>query len=466
MGDNGDHTRKSGQHSRVLHINIYCLLIACVGCYAWQAAWPDSSSWRWMMTGSTQCVTIRSGGGGGRGRVVSKTRIDIRSHQPIHLASQRRKAATCLDDSCDILDIQIDDTGGSNPYQLAFEPSRASGCADLASPEIGAFGNATRLIAQVLKNQERCVTLNATGEAMTTRNVWIAYIGDSLLRSPFNHLVDMLVGREFGEGRNVFNLTTYHVDHRVCCRLVEEGAGSSFNIDTGRCTFTRAFDTAAYVRWYFRETGEVDDDNSDKTTNDHVCVTWQWNRLADRALRETLGSYTGGDDGYSSSPQLIIINPGLHEILAQTPVETYVDDVKQVLTLMQDVAEAQRARGLVPTRLVFQEPTSLVDGQLKPEKRALMNQTMVDTFYEGLLKVWAWTESDGRRLSEWLRVLPTYRLTSEQGRRHGLVVPAGDGVHYTGGYQAIVVRLHLYFTGVDAKSWGCKHQGKGSRDKM
>lgn len=364
--------------------------------------------------------------------------------------AEKDKARNCL--QCDILDLRPSPSIGDA------SSIDASACADLPP----SFGEATNMIKSVLGNGDRCIRQSC--------NIWVAYVGDSLLRSPYNHLVDLLLGREFGEGRNAFNLSTYHVDHRVCCRT-QATLDKHQALDPNHCTFTRAFDTVDYVRDFLRETLR---DPMPSVRN--VCITWQWNRLADESLLNVLAKYTAVDapsesrveshvdDGRREtvprphedamlSPQIIIINPGLHVIMSEIPVESYIGDVRRLGGFMQTVSDAQQALGLVPTRLVFQEPTSMIDKDVKPSKLALVNQTMVARFHA---KLEPYLDSVLGGTGTWLRVLPAFRLTGERAQESGLVAPLGDGVHYKGAYQSIVVRLHLYFMQPGAMQGFCK----------
>lgn len=158
----------------------------------------------------------------------------------------------CLD--CDILGIE------PPPYPVDGDWNIRSAC---ALPQNS--GNRTQIVDTLSMNEERCLRSKCS--------VWIAYVGDSLLRSPFNHLVDILMGHDWpiGGDCNTFNLSTYHVDHRVCCRVFDTKEHERL-----QCSFSRAFDTPQFVRDFFQATDHVTKPSRD------ICITWQWNRLTIR----------------------------------------------------------------------------------------------------------------------------------------------------------------------------------------
>lgn len=374
---------------------------------------------------------------------------DTTSLAPSPGPASTAEPTACL--NCDVLDIKLPSTPGDWSIEGSCPLPR------------GKSGNASQVLARLLEaGDERC-----SGDAC---NTWIAYIGDSLLRAPFNHVIDLLLGRDWplGGDRGVFNLTTYHVDHRVCCVVREEiNAEEEIKALASprlQCEFSRAFETVEYVRGFFRSRA-----GGGARTARNVCITWQWSRLADANLRAALSNYTGiavsGQDGYqttadkaAASPQLIVIDPGLHVIMSQQSVNEYSEQVGLLLACMRDIAAAQhQQQQQQPTRFVFQDITSVIDAHLPEKKRALLNETAVVRFnailHERLSGI-ADTDSSARR---WLRIVPAYRITAAGGGAgKGLVAPNGDGVHYRGGYSNIVAQLHLFFMGTDAPVRFCR----------
>lgn len=289
-------------------------------------------------------------------------------------------------------------------------------------------------------------------------------------------MIDLLLGRDWPPGgdRGKFNLTTYHVDHRVCCAvsdgiaIEDEVESMAFGSSRLQCEFSRAFSTVEYVREFFASR------SGGTRPARNVCITWQWQRLADANLRATLSNYTGIDvtrrrgnqrDVAAMSPQMIVVDPGLHAIMSQQPVDEYDEEVGLLLACMSDIAAAQQrhqqqhqpGEGLVPTRFVVQDITSIVDAHMPEKKRALLNETGVMRFntklYERLNAV-VKTDASAQR---WLRIVPTYRITAARGGAgKGLVGPYGDGVHYVGGYSNVVAQLHLYFMGAEAPVRFCR----------
>lgn len=148
-----------------------------------------------------------------------------------------------------------------------------------------------------------------------------------------------------------------------------------------------------------------------------------------------------------------MINPGLHVIMSQTSKDDYAHDIDMLLSQLQGTAKAQKLLSLQPTRFVFHDVTSLIDADMREDKRALVNKTMVDQFNAELsIRLLRMLALEGT--NTWLRILPTNRLTAF-GPKLGLVEPHGDGIHYAGGYQNIVVQLDLYFLSAFAASSFC-----------
>lgn len=298
-------------------------------------------------------------------------------------------------------------------------------------------------IAGLLGNTERC----SSGRC----NVWIAYVGDSLLRSPYSTLIDTMLGPEWpvGGDRNKWNLSTYHVDQRVCCRGNRSGT-SNDDMRALDCAFSRGFDTIAFVRSFFRDgdTGGTD-----------LCLSWQWNRLADGTLRDLVTNYTGIhgstlQDDASFAPQMIAINAGLHAIMSGQTKSEYMHGIKSLLAQMSDTAAIQNQLGLVPTRYVWHDITSVIDADMPDGKRKLVNESRVIEFNAALQELLR-AQLNAPDTKQWLRVLPANRLTT-LGRKNGLVKALGDGVHYVGGYQRVIVGLHMYFINADAAPSFCR----------
>lgn len=355
----------------------------------------------------------------------------------------RPGASQCL--KCDILDIRLPSKAISDKYSDIDDWSLEGTC---PLPR-DVTGNSTGIIQNILNYKDRC-----TGGSCT---VWIAFIGDSQLRGPFVHLINAMFGAEWpvGAKRNVWDFKTYHTDHRVCCRPQRQDEQRD-NDDTHglSCTFTRALNTAAYVRSYLRDS--VADDKHPAS----FCLTWQWSMMADASLRKVLANYTGIHDGDTVrphdailAPQMIVVNPGLHPILVGREEDDYIQDVKMMLYQMHNIATTQLRMSLQATRFVVHEITAVVDSQMKGFKVDKVNQTMAARFNKALTACLR----DTQRLpgsSRWLRVFPAYRLT-RHGQQHGLLSPKGDGLHYTGGYDNIVAQLDLYFMNTSAANRFC-----------
>jgi len=364
----------------------------------------------------------------GRPRCLINERIPHSNPTADELDAGTSFRSSCLE--CDVVDIRL-------PLK---DEWRFKGTCPIPQNS----GTPSEAIVRLIENEERC----SNGKC----NVWIAYIGDSLLRSPFSHLIDTMLGSDWPSGadRNKWNLSTYHVDQRVCCRKnygAKPAGLGSHGID---CKFSRAFDTIAFVRRSFRN---GDDDRSD------VCITWQWNRLADGNLKNLVADYTGIhnhdlQDDAAFAPQMIVVNPGLHAIMSGVAKYEFLNGVRSLLSQMRDTSIIQSQLGLVPTRFVWHDITSVIDADLPKSKRKLLNESMVVDFNAAMQKVL--TEElradDTRR---WLRVLPANRLTT-LGRKHGLVKALGDGVHYIGGYTRVIAGLHMYFMNATAATSFCR----------
>jgi hypothetical protein len=309
------------------------------------------------------------------------------------------------------------------------------------------YKTSKEMMEHLIENNKLCVS----GKC----NAWVAYIGDSLLSSPFNHLIDTLLGADWpvGGDRGTMNKTTYHVDRRVCCH---SNPLETLNVEPLglNCTFTRAFGTAAFVRRFFR------DNARDTNGLGNVCITWQWNRLADAELRNHIANYTGVyeqgptlfDDAVLA-PHMIVVDPGLHSIMSNVSRTDYTIGMKLLMSHMSHTVATQRNLAIAPTRFVVHDITSVIDADRPEGKENELNQTMVVEFnapLQNLLRdMLAVPET-----REWLRVVPANRLTA-LGHKHGLVRALGDGVHYWGGYSTIVVGLHMYFMDPHAAASFC-----------
>jgi hypothetical protein len=337
-------------------------------------------------------------------------------------------------------------------------PSRAPDDWNLegACPLPRRSGNASQVVELLLeRSHERCFEGGAC-------NTWLAYIGDSLLRGPFNHLIDMLLGHEWppGAGRNTFDLTTYHVDHRVCCTVAADDSDISLGPRLHDCEFTRAFDTVEYVRNFFLSRSKPVAGGG-VLTRRSICITWKWNKHADADLRDALTNYTNSH--IALSPQAIVVNPGLHVVLRRYTTAAYDEQVARLLERMQSIAMAQSRQSpdIVPTRFVVQDISALIDAHMPERKRAMLNETGVLRFntrlYHHINAAINAADAPGSpKPAQWLRVLPAHRLTAAcGGQAQGLVEPAGDGVHYEGGYSNIAAQLHLFFMSPDAPPRFC-----------
>lgn len=282
-----------------------------------------------------------------------------------------------------------------------------------------------------------------------TCTVWVAFVGDSQLRGPFDQMVRQMMGPNHSE------TALNHTDRRICCNLQRTDEFGSRALPRLHCVSTYGFDTASYARNYLRES---------IANNKHpsrLCITYQWNQYAGASLRDVVTNYTGIHAGGRVrphdavlAPQMIVVNPGLHPIFKGQSANDYVEDIKLLLSHMRNLASTQKEMALVSTRFVFHDITAVVDQDLNAFKVARLNQTRALQFNVALNVCL----QDALRIGgsgEWLRVLPAQRLTY-MGIHHGLVRPRGDGVHYVGGYDNVVSQLDLYFMKVSAASRFCR----------
>lgn len=334
---------------------------------------------------------------------------------------------TCLD--CDILHVRL-------PLNSSKDQSIEGSC-----PIPPVAGNSIAIVSTMFDYMDRC----GGGHCV----VWLAFLGDSQLRGPFMHMVDMLLGSEWpvGAQRNVFEHVRFQTDHRVCCNVQDHNHQLA-------CTLTRAFGTAAYVRDFLRIRG-------DTHSTRKLCVTWQFNQMADANMRETLTDYTGVYDSRGNrfhdaarAPQMIVMNPGLWPIFVGQNEVDYVKDINRLLSHIHFLAKAQISMSISPTRFVMHEITAVIDADLSWYKVDKVNDSMATRFNEALSTMLQEAQRiDGS--SQWLQVFPANRLT-KLGHERGLIQPSGDGIHFKGGYDNIVTQFDLYFMNPTAASKLCR----------
>jgi hypothetical protein len=145
---------------------------------------------------------------------------------------------------------------------------------------------------------------------------------------------------------------------------------------------------------------------------------------------------------------------GLHVIMAQAKLPTFLSDYSSLLSLLSSIAANQRTASISPTRFVIHNNTPVVDVKLPDYKVKLVNQSMVDLFNPALVTTLkeAFRNGDSKN---WLRWFPANRLNTF-GLQAGLVEHAGDGLHFKGGCPNIALQLQLYFLNPDASFWFCR----------
>ena len=369
-----------------------------------------------------------------------------------HHVPSAEMTSECLE--CDILDIRslaAPASGEYNTHVYTGEYTDANDWSlDGACHLPRRTSNSSQIITSILNYKDRCTDGSCT--------VWIAFIGDSQLRAPFDHMIRVLLGQNWTSHKaayeNMIKRSNGGIDRRVCCSVPianqsEQRRGQFNGTNRLDCSVSNAFDTPAYARNYLRE-------NVDQQST-RFCLTWQWSAMADVGLRQVLANYSGIYDGglirlhdAVLAPQMIVVNPGLHAIAVGQAEFEYVKDIKMLLSQMRLIATTQTRMYLEPTRFVFHDITPVIDAQLKGWKVQDMNETIVGRFNEALND--CLSEASSTHASEkWLRVLPASRLT----RQHDQVEPAGDGIHYVGAYNNIVNQLDLYFMNSSAASKFC-----------
>lgn len=291
---------------------------------------------------------------------------------------------------CDVLDLHANECG-------------------MEIMEKGSGGDSA-LISALMGYDDRCI-------------VWIAFVGDSQLWSPFNHLVDRVIGEDFDVQRKILNQSNHHIDQRVCCRALPSQSASQLDWST-RCTLTRAYNTSAYVRDFFRM-----DNNTSPENARSLCLTWQFNTGSGASLRNVLADYTqtSSGDGIALSdaaifaPQMVVVDPGLHVIMSNMSASAYASDIRLLMSTLASIATAQARESIVPTRFVYHDITDVVDGLVHDQKRRILNQTSVKYYNDALtptLNEAIMLENSGK----WLRLFPANRLSSV-GAKNGVVTP-------------------------------------------
>lgn len=116
-------------------------------------------------------------------------------------------------------------------------------------------------------------------------------------------------------------------------------------------------------------------------------------------LRNVLANYTGIHAGGSIiddailGQQMIMVNPGLHELMRQVEMREYLCGIGLMILQMRRIAAAQRNIKILPSRFVVDDITSIIDAELTEGKRKLLYQSMVMTLTRSLKRSWQrpWT---------------------------------------------------------------------------
>lgn len=252
--------------------------------------------------------------------------------------------------------------------------------------------------------------------------LWIAWVGDSLLRSVFQKAVSGIAGN-FELTKRAHNLQWYHVDTIMCCKDIRPLVKTRWpEGERGGCWYgRRGFEFDESVRNVV--SGYLRGNNTGYTLpNEYeggplpVCVSWQWSQFPDDALVERLNDLTSSQDGSSASPDGIVINPGLHAIMEGWSETSFASGIDKVFKTARNLW----TRG----RIVLHDITFLIEKDLPSHKQGRLTNARASQFNKIL-------ESSANEYG--IETLPVSELT-----RNGDVVPFGDGIHYTGGYQGIV----------------------------
>lgn len=242
----------------------------------------------------------------------------------------------------------------------------------------------------------------------TTTTTYVAFLGDSLLRSPFLTMIDSIKGRRWFSGRHQFNLTWYHTDQIFCCKDVT-------NLEN--CTYGRR-------GLEFTTSGISMIGALNKQQKPDLCFSFSWQPKPNDDFLLAVKTLHAQEP----RPSLIVMNPGLHVITEQWTPRSFQKSIQAILGYILGVTKSQTSESI---SYAFHEITHIRE-HLLPEHKKHMTNSASQKLNE-ILRL----EID--RLSLNVHLLPTYNLT----RYHPGLKPRDDGIHCDGVYQAIVNFLHI-----------------------
>ncbi|EGD77210.1 hypothetical protein PTSG_08302 [Salpingoeca rosetta] len=144
-------------------------------------------------------------------------------------------------------------------------------------------------------------------ELQRRNGMWIAMVGDSLIRSVFASLLDLFLPGPVKEYTS-FEKDVYHLDHLICCRAPDDCVGE-IRTDPD-AVFTDM------VQRHMRHSGVS-------------CITWQWGRYADDDLIKATARLAAS----SPAPAAIVVNPGIHGLLPGSRFIKELDGMERFLKL-------------------------------------------------------------------------------------------------------------------------------------
>lgn len=256
-----------------------------------------------------------------------------------------------------------------------------------------------RLITQKMQQQTR---------VNTTTTTYIAFLGDSLLRSPFLTMIDSIKGRRWSPARHEFNLSWYHTDQIFCCKDVT----TLENCMYGRRGLEFTTSGISMIRFLNQQ------------ENWDLCFSFSWQpKPTDDFFLEVKKLHA-----QKPCPSLIVMNPGLHVVMERWTPRSYQRNVQSILGYILKVKRKQPSK---PISYAFHEITHVQEHLLPKHKKHITNAAAREL--NDILRL----EID--RISPNVHLLPTYNLT----RYHPGLKPRDDGIHYDGVYQVIVNFLHI-----------------------
>lgn len=261
---------------------------------------------------------------------------------------------------------------------------------------------------------------------VTSSYLWIPFIGDSLLRSPFLYLSSQLSGSHTIHNSSIEDEKLYelgnryhykdvfpskynewsasetnklHLDHVICCPI---SLNNSISCVIGIQEYEYNISTLEFIKLQVRETFH----------NEAICFSWHFQpvlKWAEKTLRTT---FLNND---SFIPQAIIMNMGLHEVWNGGKYSTYniSKSEEDMIDFIYLINELYKLKGIL---FIYHKPLPMAVSDLPYNSNLVLYNRLIDAHIINL------TSINGRVLD----IFELAKLFHEDK-----YCAKGDGIHFT-----------------------------------